>query len=131
MTNTNKEMTKVEALEMAIKELTGNKKNEALVDKLEKMKNQEEKLASKKRKPSKTSLEVEKDMTLIIDTLNQLGDKETAYTGLEIAELVGSHFEDYTPQKLTSRLTRLVKDGKLEKVAKATNDKKKVGYKLA
>jgi rhodanese-related sulfurtransferase len=53
-------------------------------------------------------------------------DPEIAYTSAEVAEAVGGEIADFTPQKMTALLKQVEN---AEKVAQATSDKKKVGYK--
>lgn len=135
-----KQITKVQALELAmvvidkaIEDKTFldtdyfDKVDIDLLEKIEAMKEQEIKVASRKRTTeSKTSKAMTEDKEKIIVALQEL-QTDDFLSGAEIAEIAG--LVDYTSQKITARMTALVKDGLLEK-GKATSDKKKVGYKL-
>lgn len=139
-----KQITKLEALKMAVAVVEEVVKNNTfsntelaekidveLLEKLQAMSEQQEKEDSRKREKktkSKTSLEKEKDIDSIKDFYSSLEDKEVFLHGGEITEAIET-FNDYTSQKITSRLSQMVKDGFLEK-GKATSDKKKTGYKL-
>lgn len=139
-----KQITKLEALKMAVAVVEEVVKNNTfsntelaekidieLLEKLQAMSEQQEKEDSRKREKktkSKTSLEKEKDIDLVKDFYSSLENKEVFLHGGEIIEAIET-FNDYTSQKITSRLSQMVKDGFLEK-GKATSDKKKTGYKL-
>lgn len=139
-----KQITKLEALKMAVAVVEEVVKNNTfsntelaekidieLLEKLQAMSEQQEKEDSRKREKktkSKTSLEKEKDINSIKDFYSSLEDKEVFLHGGEITEAIEA-FNNYTSQKITSRLSQMVKDGFLEK-GKATSDKKKTGYKL-
>lgn len=76
----------------------------------------------------KTETKAQKENKAIAQKIEQFflnADKEISYTSKEISQILEL---DFTPQKMTAIL-KLV--GNIEKVDKATNDKKKVGYKLA
>lgn len=61
----------------------------------------------------------------IADFFEKQANPEIAYTSAEIAQALDF---DFTPQKMTALIKKV--DG-IEKVAKATNDPKKVGYQVA
>ena len=89
----------------------------------------EKRNSKKSTKPSKTAIAKLEDIKKIEEFFLQLEDENIFLHGKEVCEAI-SEFEDYAPQKITSRLSQMVKDGFLEK-GKATSDKKKTGYKLA
>ena len=89
----------------------------------------EKRNSKKSTKPSKTAVAKLEDIAKIEAFFIGLEDKETFLHGKEISEAIEG-FQDYTPQKITSRLSEMVKQETLIK-GKATSDKKKTGYKLA
>lgn len=98
-----------------------------LVDFINERKEQHEKRAKgKKRGLTKTQKEnlvyIEKISAFFFEEANP----EIAYTSAEIAEAVGDEVANFTPQKMTALLKQVEN---VEKVAQATSDKKKVGYK--
>lgn len=133
----NKEMTKVQALEKAIKIIEGVNKNEVhdeLLEKLEAMQAQEIKVTERKKdskKPSKVAKEKMKHAEKVKAWFFEEADPETFYSGAEISLAVGLVDEKtgnpFTPQKMTPILKVLVESGDVEKGQ--TKDKK-VGYKV-
>lgn len=128
------EATKAEkfaVIEALVLETLGEEKGAEIADFLAVEAERIEKRNSKRSKvESKTAKQKNEDIALIENFYGTLENeqKEVYYSGAELIELIG--FEDYTSQRMTSRLTQMVKDGSLIK-DKATSDKKKVGYKLA
>lgn len=131
------ELTKITALEQAVKIIAAVNKDDVhseLIDKLERMHEQERKVAEnkkgKKGKPSKTAQEKAKRATQVAEWFETQADKETFYGGSDIATAVGLVDEKglpFTPQKMTPILKVLVESGVVEK---GQTSEKKVGYKV-
>lgn len=104
-------MTNVKALEVAIKVLSEDNQYDEVVEKLQKMSEQAKKKSSANRKPTATQVENEKLKTAIYNTL-ATGDKKT------VSEMMKSipELADLTNQRVTSLVTALYKDGKLDRV---------------
>lgn len=127
MTNKSQKQTVVEKFEAAAKVLAAAGAPIELVDFINERKEMHEKRAiNKKRGLTKT----QKENLVHIEKINafffEQADPEVAYTSAEIAQAVGGEIADFTPQKMTA----LLKQADVEKVAQATSDKKKVGYKV-
>lgn len=104
-------MTNVKALEVAIKVLSEDNQYNEVVEKLQKMSEQAKKKSSVNRKPTATQVENEKLKTAIYNAL-AIGEKKTVSEMMKsIPELV-----DFTNQRVTSLVTALYKDGKLDRV---------------
>lgn len=119
MTNTNKEMTKAQALALAI-ELLQNVEGatDEMFDNLNKIQND----LNRKRKTSPKVLEQRaEDERTILDILDGFNAPATA---VEIIKEGGLDIEEYSSSKVVSILTRLIKDGKVVK----TTEKKKSYY---
>ena len=134
----NKEITKVQALEKAIKIIEGVNKNEVhdeLLEKLEKMLSQEVKVTERKKSGKKSESKVAKEKAENAEKVRiwffEESDPETFYSGAEISLAVGLVDEKtgnpFTPQKMTPILKVLLESGDVEKGQ--TKDKK-VGYKV-
>lgn len=98
-----------------------------LVDFINERKEQHE----KRTKGKKRSLtKVQKENLIYIEKISNFffeeADPEVAYTSAEVAQAVGDEVANFTPQKMTALLKQVEN---IEKVAQATSDKKKVGYK--
>ena len=96
-----------------------------LVDFINERKEQHEKRKGKKRGLTKTQKENLAYIEKISSFFFEEADPEIAYTSAEVAQAVGDEVADFTPQKMTALLKQVEN---VEKVAQATNDKKKVGY---
>lgn len=119
MANTNKEMTKAQALALAI-ELLQNVEGatDEMFDNLNKIQND----LNRKRKTSPKVLEQRaEDERTILDILDGFNAPATA---VEIIKEGGLDIEEYSSSKVVSILTRLIKDGKVVK----TTEKKKSYY---
>lgn len=119
MVNTNKEMTKAQALALAI-ELLQNVEGatDEMFDNLNKIQND----LNRKRKTSPKVLEQRaEDERTILDILDGFNAPATA---VEIIKEGGLDIEEYSSSKVVSILTRLIKDGKVVK----TTEKKKSYY---
>lgn len=109
----NEKMTNKKALEIAIAELTGKENMAEVVDKLEKMIEAiDKKKASKKMTP--TQEQNEKLKEAILDYLGITGKK------LSISELMKevpelAEVEDLTNQRVTSLVSKLVKEFKVKR----------------
>lgn len=126
MTTTNKQ-TVAQKFEEVAKVLVVAGAPTELVDFINERKEQHEKRAKgKKRGLTKT----QKENLVYIEKISAFffeeADPEIAYTSAEIAEAVGDEVANFTPQKMTALLKQVEN---VEKVAQATSDKKKVGYK--
>ena len=83
-----------------------------------------------KRNASKsTSLtKTQKENLVLVEKINEFffteADPEIAYTSQEVSKAIEG-MEDFTPQKMTA----LIKKANVERVEKATNEPKQVGYK--
>lgn len=95
-----------------------------MVEFLDERKGLHEKRNTRKNKTeTKTQKENKELAKKVADFFENVADNETAYTTAEIGTLLDLNF---TPQKMTA-IMKLVEN--VEKVAQATNDKKRVGYK--
>lgn len=119
MVNTNKEMTKAQALALAIELLQDvDGATDEMFDNLNKIQND----LNRKRKTSPKVLEQRaEDERTILDILDGFDAPATA---VEIIKDGGLDIEEYSPSKVVSILTRLIKDGKVVK----TTEKKKSYY---
>ncbi len=122
---TNTKMTIAQGFEQVIEILTTVKANPELV---EFMQERLEKHNARKTGKTKGLTKVQKENLVYIEKIQDFfenqADKEIAYTSVEIAQALEF---DFTPQKMTALLKQV--QG-IHKVAKATNDNKKVGYQL-
>ena len=123
----NKKQTVAEKFAKVAEVLTTVGAEQELVDFINERKEQHEKRTTgKKRGLTKT----QKENLVHVEKINafffEQADPEIAYTSAEVAEAVGGGIADFTPQKMTA-LLKQVENAK--KVAQATSDKKKVGYK--
>lgn len=134
----NKEITKVQALEKAIKIIEAVNKNEVhdeLLEKLEKMQAQEIKVTERKKdkkKPSKVAKEKLEHAEKVKAWFFEEADPEIFYSGAQISEAIGlvdAEGKAFTPQKMTPILKVLVDAEEVEKGQTAGKDKK-VGYKV-
>lgn len=119
MVNTNKEMTKAQALALAIELLQDvDGATDEMFDNLNKIQND----LNRKRKTSPKVLEQRaEDERTILDILDGFDNPATA---VEIIKEGGLDIEEYSSSKVVSILTRLIKDGKVVK----TTEKKKSYY---
>ena len=120
-------MTVAEKFAKVAEVLTTVKAEAELIDFINERKEQHEKrTTNKKRGLTKT----QKENLVHVEKINAFffeeADPEVAYTSAEVAKAVGGEIADFTPQKMTALLKQVEN---AEKVAQATNDKKKVGYK--
>lgn len=126
MTTTNKQTVAEKFAEVA-RVLVAAGASTELVDFINERKEQHEKRTKgKKRSLTKTQKENLVYIEKISSFFFEEADPEVAYTSAEIAEAVGDEVADFTPQKMTALLKQVEN---IEKVAQATSDKKKVGYK--
>ena len=124
---TNQKQTVAEKFEAVVKVLTVAGAPTELVDFINERKAMHEKrTASKKRGLTKTQKENLVHIEKISSFFFEEADPEVAYTSAEVAQAVCGEIADFTPQKMTALLKQVEN---VEKVAQATNDKKKVGYK--
>lgn len=126
MTTTNKQTVAEKFAEVARVLVAAGAPTE-LVDFINERKEQHEKRTKgKKRGLTK----VQKENLAYIEKISAFffeeADPEIAYTSAEVAQAVGDEMADFTPQKMTALLKQVEN---VEKVAQATSDKKKVGYK--
>ena len=126
MTTTNKQTVAEKFAEVARVLVAAGAPTE-LVDFINERKEQHEKRTKgKKRGLTK----VQKENLVYIEKISAFffeeADPEIAYTSAEVAQAVGDEMADFTPQKMTALLKQVEN---VEKVAQATSDKKKVGYK--
>ena len=124
---TNEKMTVAEKFAKVAEVLTTVKAEAELVDFINERKEQHEKRnTNKKRGLTKT----QKENLVYVEKINafffEQADPEIAYTSAEVAQAVGDEIANFTPQKMTALLKQVEN---AEKVAQATSDKKKVGYK--
>ncbi len=124
---TNQKQTVAEKFEEVVNVLMVAGAPTELVDFINERKAMHEKRTNnKKRGLTKT----QKENLVHIEKINafffEQADPEVAYTSSEIALAVGGEIAEFTPQKMTALLKQVEN---VEKVAQATNDKKKVGYK--
>lgn len=123
-----KKMTKLEAMESAVAMLRDM--NEAgEVDGVLEVLEAEVARLSKPKKPTKAQIENAEYADLIEAFYVQIADEEIAYTTAELAEASG--LGNLSPQKMTAVMRVLESRGVVEKVDKATNDRARVGYKMA
>lgn len=121
----NKEITKAQALEMALeiaKKVPVQEQTEGLTDKLQAMLDQQKKQDSAKRDKkgtSKVAKEKAENMELVRELFIEMEEPETL-TLAEIAKAIPS-FNDFTPQKTSAIMKALVDNGEMERT---TKDKK-------
>lgn len=121
----NKEITKAQALEMAleiVKKVPTQEQTEGLTDKLQAMLDQQKKQDSAKRGKkgtSKVAKEKTQNMELVRKLFIEMEEPE-ALTLAEIAKAIPS-FNDFTPQKTSAIMKALVDNGEMERT---TKDKK-------
>lgn len=108
---TNKKMTNAQALEIAINALEGNDSYIEVVAKLEKMLVQVNKKSSANRKPTATQVENEELKTKIVSYLTETAKRLTVS---EMMKEIGG-LEGLTNQRVTSLVTSLYKDGKVDR----------------
>lgn len=117
----NKQMTKAQALEMALEKI---KEPQELVEKLEAMLAQQKKQDNAKRNKKGTS-KVAKEKAENMDKVRAFFSEMTEQNALTLAEIgqaIG--LDDATPQKLSAIMKPLVDNDEFEKVTKD----KKVAY---
>ena len=115
----NKQITKAQALEMALKQIT---EPQELVEKLELMLAQQKKQDSAKRNrkgTSKVAKEKAQNMELVRELFIGM-EEPKALTLDEIKKAIPS-FNDFTPQKTSAIMKALVDNGEMERT---TKDKK-------
>ena len=118
----NKEITKAQALEMAleiVKKVPAQEQTEGLTDKLQAMLDQQKKQDSAKRGKkgtSKVAKEKAENMELVRKLFIEMEEPETL-TLAEIAKAITS-FNDFTPQKTSAIMKALVDSGEMERTAK-------------
>ena len=122
----NEKMTVSEKFEQVLGILKVAKASDEIVEFIEERKAMHEKRATKsKGKLSK----VQKENVVLVEQINafffEQANPEVAYTSKEVS-LAIEGMADFTPQKMTA----LLKKADVERVDKATNDPKKVGYKV-
>ena len=122
----NEKMTVSEKFEKVLGILKVAKASDELVEFIEERKAMHEKRATKsKGKLSK----VQKENLGLVEQINafffEQASPEVAYTSKEVS-LAIEGMANFTPQKMTA----LLKKADVERVDKATNDPKKVGYKV-
>ena len=122
----NEKMTVSEKFEQVLGILKVAKASDEVVEFIEERKAMHEKRATKsKGKLSK----VQKENLGLVEQINafffEQANPEVAYTSKEVS-LAIEGMADFTPQKMTA----LLKKAEVERVDKATNDAKKVGYKV-
>lgn len=116
---TKKEITKAQALEMALNQITEPKE---LVEKLQAMLEQQKKQDSAKRNrkgTSKVAKEKAQNMELVRELFIEM-EQPQALTLDEIKKAIPS-FNDFTPQKTSAIMKALVDSGEMERT---TKDKK-------
>ena len=122
----NEKMTVSEKFEQVLGILKVAKASDEIVEFIEERKAMHEKRATNsKGKLSK----VQKENVELVKQINafffEQANPEVAYTSKEVS-LAIEGMADFTPQKMTA----LLKKADVERVDKATNDPKKVGYKV-
>lgn len=128
MTTTNEKMTVAQKFEEVARVLVAAGASSELVDFINERKAMHEKRTSnKKRGLTKTQKENLVYIEKISSFFFEEADPEIAYTSAEVAQAVGDEVANFTPQKMTALLKQVEN---VEKVDQATNDKKKVGYKV-
>lgn len=124
---TNQKQTVAEKFAEVARVLVASGAQTELVDFINERKEQHEKRTTgKKRGLTKTQKENLAHVEKINSFFFEQADPEIAYTSTEVAQAVGGEIADFTPQKMTALLKQVEN---VEKVAQATSDKKKVGYK--
>lgn len=124
---TNQKQTVAEKFAEVARVLVAAGAQTELVDFINERKEQHEKRTTgKKRGLTKTQKENLAHAEKINAFFFEQADPEIAYTSAEVAQAVGGEIADFTPQKMTALLKQVEN---AEKVAQATSDKKKVGYK--
>lgn len=124
---TNQKQTVAEKFAEVARVLVASGAQTELVDFINERKEQHEKRTTgKKRGLTKTQKENLAHVEKINAFFFEQADPEIAYTSTEVAQAVGGEIADFTPQKMTALLKQAEN---VEKVAQATSDKKKVGYK--
>lgn len=124
-----KKSEKFDVIQALVVDVLGNDNSIEIADFLQAESERIEKRNSTRNtKPSKKAVAKNEDMETIEQAFATI-ETDDFYSAKEIQELI-TEFADYSSQKMTSRLSALVKLGVLEK-DKATSDKKKVGYRLA
>lgn len=125
---TNEKMTIAEKFAEVARELIAAGAPSELVDFINERKAMHEKkrTSNKKRGLTKTQKENLVHIEDISAFFFEQADPEVAYTSAEVAQEVGGEIADFTPQKMAALLKQVEN---VEKVAQATSDKKKVGYK--
>ena len=122
----NEKMTVSEKFEQVLGILKVAKASDEVVEFIEERKAMHEKRATKsKGKLSK----VQKENVELVEQINafffEQANPEVAYTSKEVSAAIEG-MAAFTPQKMTA----LLKKADVERVDKATNDAKKVGYKV-
>ena len=122
----NEKLTVGEKFEQVLAILKVAKASDEVVEFIEERKAMHEKRATKsKGKLSK----VQKENVELVEQINafffEQANPEVAYTSKEVSAAIEG-MADFTPQKMTA----LLKKADVERVDKATNDPKKVGYKV-
>lgn len=122
----NEKLTVGEKFEQVLEILKVAKASDEVVEFIEGRKAMHEKRATKsKGKLSK----VQKENLELVEQINafffEQANPEIAYTSKEVSLAIDG-MADFTPQKMTA----LLKKADVERVDKATNDAKKVGYKV-
>lgn len=123
---TNQKLTIAQGFEQVIAVLNTVKAQPELIEFMEER--LEKHVASKTGKKKGLTKAQKENLPLIekiADFFESQADEKIAYTSAEIAQALDF---DFTPQKMTALIKKV--DG-IEKVAKATNDPKKVGYQVA
>lgn len=124
---TNEKMTVAQKFEEVARVLVAAGAKAELVDFINERKAMHEKRTSNKKRGL---TKVQKENLVYIEKISSFffeeADPEAAYTSAEVAQAVGDEMADFTPQKMTALLKQVEN---VEKVAQATSDKKKVGYK--
>lgn len=104
-------ITRLQALEMAIKELTVSKADSVLIEKLKEMAKVENKKKTT-RKP-KVNKEKEENMEKVVEVFSVVNEPRTL---TEIGEAIG--LTEATPQKLSAIMKPLVDSGEFTKTKK-------------
>lgn len=124
---TNQKQTVAEKFAEVARVLVAAGASSELVDFINERKAMHEKRTSNKKRGL---TKVQKENLIYIEKISSFffeeADPEVAYTSAEVAQAVGDEMADFTPQKMTALLKQVEN---VEKVAQATSDKKKVGYK--
>lgn len=128
MTKQNKKVTVAQQFEEVARVLVAAGAQTELVDFINERKaiHEKKRTSNKKRGLTKTQKENLVHIEKISAFFFEQADPEIAYTSAEVAQAVGGEIADFTPQKMTALLKQVEN---VEKVAQATSDKKKVGYK--